>query len=773
MIRLLPGLFLLIVFATALPAQAVDLILAEGGKTTYAIVIDPSSVLPPDADGKARLSPTQHAANELAKFLNLVTGAEFRILVTAELPRGKVLCVGPGKVQQLLAPNLKLDQLKPDGIVIETSGLNLILAGDEPRGTLYAVYTFLEDVVGCRWWSSKASTIPDKPSLTVPEQHVRYIPPLEYRESFWFDAFDGDFAVRNKCNGHHERVDEARGGKLTYGGTSFVHTFDQLMPPREFAKDHPEYYSERDGKRIVAEIPYCQLCVTNPDVKRIVTERVLAWLAANPKANIISVSQNDADQHCLCAECKKLEEEEGSPAGPLLHLVNYVAAEVAKQYPNVAIDTLAYQYTRKPPLHVKPLPNVIVRLCSIECNFAEPLTGETNRTFADDIRGWHQVCDRLYIWDYTTNFGHYIMPHPNLRVLGPNVRFFVDNGVKGVFEQGAYQSYGAEMAELRAWVLAKLLWNPKLDDKKLIDEFLDGYFGPAAAPIRQYLKLVHDECEKTKTYLAIWVPPGSAFLNFEVMSRAEKLFNDAEAAVKDSPDFLQRVQIARLPLRYVWGVRWFEFKALARKQKVEWPGPADYVQNHKTFMDLCQANNIVMLSEGRRVDAFGVRTVELDRKESPPPPGCENLPEDQWIDLQDSGFNLWNEGTGSALKHDDLASDKVAAWNAGNHFEWSTQQLLSVAALDPEATYGVYVAVRCEKVGEEGGAFTAGVYDVKNKTGLGHLGVAAESIKSDKYEVYKIASTKLHDQVYLWVAPPKNEANMKAVWVDRFWLVKE
>ena len=68
------------------------------------------------------------------------------------------------------------------------------------------------------------------------------------------------------------------------------------------------------------------------------------------------------------------------------------------------------------------------------------------------------------------------MPHPNLRVLGPNVKFFVDHSVKGLFEQGAYTSKGAEMAELRAWVLARLLWNPALDGQELIDEFIAGYY---------------------------------------------------------------------------------------------------------------------------------------------------------------------------------------------------------------------------------------------------------------------------------------------------------
>ncbi len=53
------------------------------------------------------------------------------------------------------------------------------------------------------------------------------------------------------------------------------------------------------------------------------------------------------------------------------------------------------------------------------------------------------------------------------------------------FEQGAYQSFGSEMSELRAWVLAQLLWNPVIkDDKRLIREFLEGYYGPK--PARSY-----------------------------------------------------------------------------------------------------------------------------------------------------------------------------------------------------------------------------------------------------------------------------------------------
>ena len=145
----------------------------------------------------------------------------------------------------------------------------------------------------------------------------------------------------------------------------------------------------------------------------------------------------------------------------------------------MAVDTLAYRYTRKPPKTVRPRPNVIVRLCSIECNFREPLDHSSNAAFAGDIAGWSKICQRLYVWDYTTDFAHYLQPHPNWFTLGSNVRFFANHNVRGLFEQGAYQSHGSEMSELRAWVLAQLLWNPRRDERALIDEFCRVTMDPA------------------------------------------------------------------------------------------------------------------------------------------------------------------------------------------------------------------------------------------------------------------------------------------------------
>jgi hypothetical protein len=587
-------LFAAVVFFCLCVAGQVDaLTIAEEGVSKAVIIVAPDSP-----------EPERHAAAELAEFLKQITGAKFETAYGFVSGKSRIL-VGL-KAAKLAIPNFSTKELGSDGVVIRTIGNDLILAGGEPRGTLYAVYTFLEDHLGCRWWSSKVSRIPKKPTLKVGKLNIRYVPPLEYRESFWFDAFDGDWAVRNKSNGNSERLDAKRGGKHSYQG--FVHTFFPLIPPAKYFKDHPEWFSEIDGKR---KHERAQLCLTNEEMRKELVKNLKARLRSNPAATIASVSQNDWHGYCQCSKCSAIDKEEGSPAGSLLHFVNAVAVDIEKEFPNVAISTLAYQYTRKPPKKVKPRQNVIVRLCSIECSFSKPLSDERNKKFRDDIVGWSKVCNRLYIWDYTTDFRHYVMPHPNLRVLGPNVKFFVDHNVKGIFEQGAYQSYGSEMAELRAWVLAKLLWEPKRNGQKLIDEFVGGYYGLAGPHIQAYLKVTHDAVEASGEHLGCFSQHTAKFLSFETLSKGWGHLETAEEAVKNNPELHFRVQVAQLPVMYVFMMRWDEMRDKAKATGVDWPMPETIKETYEQFLEVAKRKNVTRLNEWSQ--GYGVLDEALKR----------------------------------------------------------------------------------------------------------------------------------------------------------------
>lgn len=516
-----------------------------------------------------------YAANDLAETLKQITGAEFQVQEAGAKVPDNAIIVGPGPAAAKMFPDVALEQFGGEELIIRTKGKRLLLAGGRPRGTLYAVSRFLQEQCGVRWWTPWASRVPRDANLRISDLNLRERPAFEYREPFWFPAFDGQWAARNFANGHTARLTPAQGGKISYKG--FVHTFYPLVPPEKYFQEHPEWYSLINGKRTTDR---AQLCLTNPDLRDFVVERVKEWLRQSPDANIISVSQNDWHGACQCPSCKAVDEDEGSHAGTMLAFVNYVASKTGREFPNVAIDTLAYQYTRHPPRTIKPLPNVIVRLCSIECNFGVPLEDPANVAFAQDLRDWAKICNRLYVWDYTTDFAHYVQPHPNWFSLGPNLRFFQQHNVKGVFEQGAYQSHGAEMAELRAWVLAQLLWNPQRDDKALINEFLEGYYGaPAAKFIRQYLELMHLAARGHN--LTCYSPTDAPFLGFETAARSETLWQQAEAAARSDPEKLWRVRVGHLPLRYVWLSRWTQLQRDCVKAGAEWPLPA----SRKTVAD--------------------------------------------------------------------------------------------------------------------------------------------------------------------------------------------
>ncbi len=423
----------------------------------------------------------------------------------------------------------------------------LALDGNE-GGVRYACYTFLEDYLGCRWLTPDCTVLPTTGAFDIPSIDRRYVPPLEYRATDYPNSRDADWAVRNKINGDITHLDEVRGGKIAYRG--FVHTFNSLVPPGEHFTSHPEYYSEIDGKRHGPD--RTQLCLTNPEVVRIATETVRRWIEESPEASIFSASQNDWDNYCQCSRCSALAEREGGQIGPILHFVNAIADELGADHPDKAIDTLAYRYSRKPPQQVRPRDNVVVRLCSIECCFAHPLESDPyNASFRQDIEDWSKVCDRLWIWDYVINYTHTIMPFPNLYVLKPNINFFIRNHVTGIYEEANYFSRGGEFAELRTYIIAKTLWDPSYDTDRAIDEFLSGYYGAAAAPIREYIDLLHEQVRSNPDlHVEIYAAPDVGYLTEEVIRRSVELFDRAEAAVAQDPALLHRVQVARLPLMY-------------------------------------------------------------------------------------------------------------------------------------------------------------------------------------------------------------------------------
>lgn len=506
-------------------------------------------VVVPDAQKAERF-----AADELASYLGKMAGRAFFVSDKADDEKVSLL-VGRGACE---ADGFVPDtDLTDDGFMIVSRGNRICITGLHPRGTLYGVYEFLEECLGCRFFSPEVEVIPQKCEMIIEPLSIKRIPLIEYRSSSVCQLLDPAFAAKRKINGRAKSKEEKYGGCVEYGKDYFVHTFCRsLIRPEDYFDEHPEYFSEINGERIREKT---QLCLTNPDVLRLVTEQVLEDIRSQPGARIFSISQDDNYNGCTCAKCRELDEREGSQAGSLLHFVNAVAQEVEKEFPDVIIDTLAYQYTRRPPKYVRARRNVCVRLCSIECCFLHPLSECTvddpdaprkdyAQSFRDDLIDWGKKCDRLYIWDYVTNFSHFWMPHPNLKVLVENVRFFYENNVRGLFEQGS--PAGGEMNDLRAYLLSKAMWDPYADAQKLREEFLEAVYGSDAPYIDAYLETVHKAVEECGSHLYCFNHPDKPWHTMELVERCEKIFGEAAKAA-DNEKVLCRIRYQEMAVRYL------------------------------------------------------------------------------------------------------------------------------------------------------------------------------------------------------------------------------
>jgi len=765
--------------SSLVPATEPLVPLSKDGKTEYVIV------LPAEATAVEIT-----AAKELKHHLDAVTGADFAIVKETDAgATAPQLVVGNSTRLRELLPDLDITKIPYDGIVIKSVGKNIVFVGHPQRGTLYAVNTFLEDAVGVRWWTSTESFIPKKPTLSVPVQNVEYAPKLIYRWAYYLDAnHNGVFASRMKCNGQTVPSEYGGNHKFQY----FVHSFFPLIPPAKYFEKHPEWFSEINGKR---KHEHAQLCLTNDEMRAELTKNALESLRKNPQATFISISQNDWYGCCTCAKCKAIDDEEEGHAGTLVRFVNQVAEEIEKEFPHVWVETLAYQYTRKPPKFVKPRKNVVIRLCSIECCFVQPLaTGEHNKSFREDMEGWSKIADTLFVWDYTVNFTAYMLPHPNHRVLAPNIRFFVDHNTIGLFEQGdAYCSAG-DFVRMKNWVLSKLMWNPSLDENKLFDEFLNGYYGPICGPkLKKYLKIQYDRAEKSGVHLSCFMNSTNDWLDFETwvkMVLVTMSFTTPSDRLEEK--FLERTRRDILPLGLVFLKEYHAFRRKAELSDMN-TGDRSYVKflfdnPHVVldgFFELCKEANVKAYREFDPPDQFAVFETEMRARFGPPadpPDFCKDLPKSSWMVVQSAEFNKGSPGKWTFAIKDETASNNHAVKMPGDHHEWATSytfdntlnDLVPRESAAVSSEYRLYAAVRCEAGdGIEGTAMTLGVYDPENKKGVASKALSVVEIRGSEYRWIDLGVLPLKPKQYVWFAPPRRPGEVDAVYIDRIVVVRE
>ena len=465
--------------------------------------------------GENAIAGERYAAEEFQELLARATGVQLQIVEHTDRTDRHVF-IGPSRHLTASRVSFTTEAFGPEDLRIVVRDKNIAIAGGRPRGTLYGVYVFLENYVGVRFLTFDHTHVPPVENwrLIGPVDRF-YHPPLAFR---WNDVGENErdptFAARLRCNGYRpvnnptaemqylpDHASRPRTADPKLGGVSgwvlINHSFHRQIPSGRYGKEHPEYFCLIDGKRRAQPDEHgihTQPCLTNPDVLKIVTAAVLEEIEQGPHRENFSVCPSDNQDYCQCDRCRAIEQREGSSIGPLLTLVNAVADRVAVLHPDKQIGTLAYQASRKPPRTFVPRPNVQIELCNIECSMVQPIddpNSALNRAFCADMEAWGRICGNIHVWAYNANFRNYLAPLPNPYTLEPNIRFFVANNARGVYFEAAH-ALGSSFCDLRNYVTCRLLWDPRLSGKALIDEFLDLHYRGAAGPIRTFVNLFHE-----------------------------------------------------------------------------------------------------------------------------------------------------------------------------------------------------------------------------------------------------------------------------------------
>lgn len=500
-------------FLSAAPGKSGKVSLATG----YQIVIPAQAT-----------AVEKQAAEQLQRYLAEMLGSPVQLIAENEVKGGKGIYIG--QTAYAKAQKVDLNKIQEGGYVNKPAGENFIIAGGIKNGVLYGVYDLLESL-GFRKFSPDFTYVPKGKPLDLGKTAVSFTPGITYRTTSYGQMGEQEYSDWHKLSSRSD-----------WG--LFVHTFGTLIPPAEYGKTHPEYFSLIKGTRQ----PATQLCLSNQEVVDVVVANLKKKIAEKPEATYWSVSQNDNDQYCSCDNCKALNEKYGNvPSGSIIYFTN----KVAKEFPNKIISTLAYWYSRKAPKNISIEPNVNIMLCNIESRRQGPVY-ETDPSFSNDLKDWGALSNDILIWDYNIQFTNFFSPFPNLYTIKPNIKFYTDNHVNALFMQ-ANNEPAAEMALLRSYLISKLMWKPDADENAIMNEFLNGYYGAAGPFIRQYIDTMHQSLVASKFQLNIFGDPIDAkesYLSAAMMEQYNQYFDKAEKAVAGDAQLLERVQVARLPIMY-------------------------------------------------------------------------------------------------------------------------------------------------------------------------------------------------------------------------------
>lgn len=586
--------FVLIIASACGHGAGVDRVQGEGQELTLA------------ADGQARARvalpavPTEQertAARELAGYLSRITGATFEVVAeTAMAPDEPGIFVGNTE----LARAAGAVPAEEEAWVVRTQGNRLILAGGEPNGTFYAVYHFLEDECGVRWWNRWEEEVPQRPTLAVPAlertgkpdmvfrwlhdctPQDRTTPPLnllrnrwQYHPPVWWR---GGSRADWEPWGRIGIVDSVLSGHGMYKMMGFPYIYSRLSEAekQKFKTDvfdkHPDWFAFAEGKRQIDSNP----CLSNPEV----FEKMAAFMEARIEANEklygdsklkplwYDASVLDAPKYatCTCPECAKLNTQYGSYSGTVIWFLNKLAERVRAKHPHVSITSyMNYGGTADAPRNIQAKPGVILYLVLLNWDVTTPFDDPKHNMAGRDQAWFDAIGDGNFVFYWYHLFNP--MPYTHPEYVARGLRFLHKKGCVGGRMQDDVAISDA-FDDPILWVTIKLMEDLDQDADRLLGEFCRGYYGEAAgAKVKQVWDLLLEALDRNRGKtepLAHGPAMELAHMDLEFLDGVSRLFDEAEKACAGDAARLLRVQYARMPYDYAILYNWAK---LVRQQR--------------------------------------------------------------------------------------------------------------------------------------------------------------------------------------------------------------
>lgn len=571
--------------------------LAENGKAESVIAL-----------GRGASPPEEHAAEELAYFLNRITGA--KISVRSGPQSGKyTIWLGRPEINPRARGVLagRVEELCDDGFILKADSEGLIITAKNPVGVLYGAYAFLEEHAGMRWFfpGEEGTFYPREPNLAAAEMDETHNPAFKKRTL----AYGGsavtaktvdswDWIARNRMthsmSKHVYRLHRDHFEKRGFGTNMGGHVLMRFVPD-ELLDEHPEYFALIDGERVPQVIDgrhRSQPCTTHPDVIERISRGVLEMLREEPEGGKYRFLNNDTGGWCQCENCLAISPAEernrsgGSVSTRFWTLKNEVARRVWQEMPEAEFEGYAYQAYRLPPTGVVPDPRFTVMLCDHGRCFRHSLDDPAcrpNQFFREMYEGWAGFDNSLDNYSYYGDGmgGPWTANRPLERVVAGDLRYMhrlgFDNWqVKAAPPDGRYEHYarigrdpetGAYAWRTRMhmfYIQAKLAWDPSLDEEELLRDMNEKFYGPAGEAMHGFrtekLRL-WEETPGHFVYGSSWTLLGKSMLAPGAVETLEGYLDRAEAMAAGNEEYLRKIADDRMTFERTWLAAYREYRA--------------------------------------------------------------------------------------------------------------------------------------------------------------------------------------------------------------------